>query len=141
MQGAGERLQKLAALFCIGGAAYGLLEVLWRGSTHWTMAVLGGGMFVLLGWLNEHLPWSMPLRWQALLGAAAVTAAEFLTGCVVNLWLGWAVWDYSDQPFQLLGQICLPYALLWVPLSAAAIVLDDLLRCLLFGEEWPRYTL
>lgn len=54
---------------------------------------------------------------------------------------GWNVWDYSDQPFNLLGQICLSYTLLWIPLSAVAIVLDDFLRCLLFGEEWPRYTL
>lgn len=137
----GDWLQKLAALFCFGGAVYGLIETLWRGGTHWTMVVLGGALFILLGGINELLPWSMPIQWQALLGTLAVTAAEFLAGCVVNLWLGWNVWDYSDQPFNLLGQICLSYTLLWIPLSAAAIVLDDFLRCLLFGEEWPRYTL
>ena len=43
-----------------------------------------------------------------------VTALEFLTGCVVNLRLHWAVWDYSANRFQLLGQVCALYSFLWV---------------------------
>lgn len=122
-----------------GGILYGCIEILYRGYTHWTMVVLGGALFLVLGGFNEWLSWDMPLPLQALLGAAVVTGAEFLTGCVVNLWLGWGVWDYSGMPFNLLGQICLPFSLLWVPLSGAAIVLDDYLRFWLFGEERPRY--
>lgn len=49
----------------------------------------------------------------ALAGAALVTAAEFAVGCVVNLLLGWNVWDYSGWRVQLLGQICLVFCLLW----------------------------
>ena len=37
----------------------------------------------------------MPLWQQMLLGACIVTVLEFLTGCIVNLWLGWDVWDYT----------------------------------------------
>lgn len=124
----------------MGGILYGCIEVAFRGYTHWTMVLLGGVMFVVLGSFNECLSWDMPLPIQATLGAAVVTGAEFLTGCVVNLGLGWEVWDYSGMPLDLLGQICLPFSMLWVPLSGAAIVLDDYLRFWLFGEERPHYT-
>ena len=117
----------------IGGLLYTWIEMLWRGYTHWTMFLLGGGCFVVLGLLNEYkIPWHWCLLRQAAVGACIVTGFEFITGCIVNLWLGWQVWDYSDLPFYLLGQICLYYFLLWIPLSAAAIVLDDWLRYWLY---------
>ena len=66
---------------------------------------------------------------------------EFLTGCIVNLALGWHVWDYSGMPGNVLGQICLPYSLLWILVAVAAIILDDWLRNLIFDEERPHYCL
>ena len=113
----------------IGGRLYTWIELLCRGRTHWTMFILGGICFFVLGLLNEYkIPWHWCLLQQAIVGACIVTGFEFVTGCIVNLWLGWQVWDYSDLPFNLMGQICLYYFLLWIPLSAAAIVLDDWLR-------------
>ena len=70
-----------------------------------------------------------------------VTGIEFVSGCIVNLWLGWNVWDYSHMPFNLLGQICLPFSLLWVLVSGIAVILDDYLRYWLFREEKPHYRL
>ncbi|MDQ0153520.1 putative membrane protein [Moryella indoligenes] len=128
-------------LMMIGGALYVLLELLWRGYSHWTMFFLGGTCFVVLGLLNEVIPWEVPLWRQALLGTVIVTAAEFMTGCVVNLWFGWQVWNYSHMPGNILGQICLLYTLLWIPVSVMGIILDDWLRYLLFGEERPHYKL
>lgn len=81
----------------------------------------------------------MPLWKQILVGAAIITGLEFITGCIVNLWLGWAVWDYSSMPLNILGQICLPYMLLWIPVALLAIVLDDWMRFWIFGEEKPHY--
>lgn len=95
--------------------------------------------FLLLGGLNEWLPWEMPFWGQCLLGAAMVTAAEFAAGCVLNLWLGLGVWDYTDMPFNLMGQICLPFSAAWIVVSAAAILLDDWLRWQLYGEDKPHY--
>lgn len=46
-------------------------------------------------------------------------------GCIVNLWLGWDVWDYSGMVFNILGQVCLAYWMLWVALSLPAIVMFD----------------
>ena len=72
---------------------------------------------------------------------ALATALEFITGCIVNLWLGWDVWDYSDMPGNLMGQICPQYTLLWAVLVLVAILLDDYIRWRFFGEEKPHYTL
>ena len=53
---------------------------------------------------------------------------RFKCGVIVNIWLGWNIWDYSNTPFNILGQVCLPFALIWFVLAHAAIVLDDYLR-------------
>lgn len=142
-----------AVLFLIGGRLYTWIEILWRGRTHWTMFLLGGGGFVILGLLNEYrIPWHWCLLRQAVVGATIITVLEFLTGCIVNLWLGWGVWDYSVLPFNILGQVCLYYFLLWIPLCMVGIVLDDWIRYILYvllrrffptmkKRERPRYKL
>ncbi len=135
------KILRLPVLFVVGGLIYVLIELLWRGYSHWTMFFLGGLCFVLLGSINELIPWCMPIWQQALIGAAIITGLEFLTGCIFNLCLGWNVWDYSGLPGNVLGQICLPYALLWVLVAMVAIVLDDWLRYWMFNEERPHYCL
>lgn len=134
-----KRYHKEIILWLIGGLLYIGIELMWRGYSHWTMFVLGGICFVFLGRINELIPWDMPLWMQVLIGTAIITAMEFIAGCIVNLWLGWKVWDYSNVPFNVLGQICLPYILLWIPVSLAGIVSDDYLRHWLFKEEKPHY--
>lgn len=134
-------LSKYLVLSCTGGLLYVALELLWRGGSHWTMFVLGGICFVCLGLINEVLSWDTPLWLQVLVGACIITALEFATGCIVNLWLGWEVWDYSGLPGNVLGQICPQYFGLWLPVSLSGIVLDDWLRYWWFGEERPHYRL
>lgn len=134
-------LRKHLVLAATGGLLYVILESVWRGRSHWTMFLLGGLCFVGLGLINEVLPWDMPLWQQVLVGAAIVTVLEFVTGCMVNIGLGWSVWDYSGLPGNILGQICPQYCLLWLPVSLAGIVLDDWLRYWWWGEDRPRYRL
>lgn len=128
-------------LMGVGGLIYVLIELIWRGYSHWTMFLVGGTCFVLIGAINEIFPWNMPLVLQMAAGAMIITAVEFVVGCIVNLWLGWNVWDYSGMPYNLYGQICIPFTGLWFLLSAVAIVLDDYLRYWWFGEEKPHYRL
>lgn len=134
-----KKCLKLLFLFTSGGLLYIILELAWRGWTHWSMFALGGLCFVCLGLINEVIPWIIPLWRQVVIGACVITALEFLTGCVVNLWLEWDVWDYSQLPGNVLDQVCPQYFILWLPVSLAGIILDDWLRFWLFGEERPHY--
>lgn len=133
-------LSKYAFLTWFGGSCYVTFEVFWRGYSHWTMFLLGAALFVLIDLLNEVWP-NWKLFPQAITGAGIVTMAEFATGCIVNIWLGWDVWDYSDVPFNFLGQICPQFTILWVAMSILAIVVADLIRWKFFDEEKPHYTL
>lgn len=126
-------------LFCIGGGLYILIELTARGRSHWSMALLGGACFLLIGLINEKFLRNLGLVWQMLLGGGIITLLELLTGLLVNVRMGWDVWDYSQLPFNLWGQICLSYSLLWVVVSLGAVLLDDWLRRKLFGEGKRKY--
>lgn len=130
---------KHAILALVGGIIYGALEILFRGCTHWSMVILGGVCFVIIGELNEVIPWNMPLILQMLCGCIIITTLEFCCGCIVNIWLGWSVWDYSNEWGNLLGQICPKYSMIWYFVSLFAILLDDWLRYELWDEEKPHY--
>lgn len=120
---------------------FNVIEILFRGWSHWSMFILGGICFVCLGLINELIPWYMPLWKQMLIGMVIITYSEFVTGCIVNLWLGWEIWNYSNMPGNILGQICPEFSFLWFWISGVGIVLDDWLRYWIFGEEQPRYKL
>lgn len=130
---------KEAILAIIGGITYVIIELIWRGHSHISMFILGGICFVVIGLINEVFPWDFGLLWQSLIGSVIITACEFITGVIVNIWLGLGVWDYSTLPFNILGQICLPFSLLWIIISYLAIILDDYLRYWIFNEEKPHY--
>lgn len=134
-----EKLSKFLLLFMIGGIIYYFIEVFARGWSHWSMFLLGGICFVLVGIINEFYKWEMLFQYQCLIGAGIITILEFITGLIVNIGLGWNVWDYSDRPFNLMGQICLKNSIYWIFLSGIAILLDDWLRYIVFKEEKPRY--
>ena len=88
---------------------------------------------MVVGLLNEHYyKWNQSLLFQSVVGAVIITAMEFITGCVVNIWLEWNVWDYKNLPFNLMGQICLYFFLLWIPIAMLCIVLDDWIRYLFY---------
>lgn len=106
-----------------------------------SMFIVGGICFVLIGLINEYLSFDTPLWKQQLIAAVIVTLIEFFSGLILNVWLHMNIWDYSSLPFNLLGQICLEYSLMWILLSLPAILLDDWLRWWLFGEEKPHYKI
>ena len=134
-----RKLIELFILLIVGGSIYYTLELMFRGYSHSSMFLVGGICFILIGIINEFYSWNLAIEWQTLIGLSIVITVEFISGCILNLWLGLNIWDYSDLPFNLLGQICLPFALLWLPLCVLAILLDDCLRYKWFEEEKPRY--
>lgn len=130
---------KYLVLFFVGFFAYMGIELLYRQYTHWSMGVLGGICLIVLGGINEYFSWDMPFWLQCLKGSIIITAFEFIAGIVLNIWLQLNIWDYSHVWGNVLGQICLPFTIIWFFLSAVAIVLDDWLRYWLFKEEKPHY--
>ena len=125
----------------MGAGTYYWIEIAWDGTSHWTMAVLGGVCFIAIGLINEFLSWDTPLWLQSIIGATIVTVLEFISGLILNLWLDLGIWDYSRMPFNLMGQICLTFSIVWIGLSVLAIILDDYLRYWFFKEEKPHYRL
>lgn len=116
---------ELILIYSMGGLLYSLLEIIWRGWTHWSMILCGGLCFTLM-YLISAADLAIVQKW--ILSAAAITTVEFLTGCIVNLRLGWQVWDYSGMPYNLLGQICPQFLLMWLFLSVPGVALCILLR-------------
>ena len=131
---------KYLTLFLVGGALYYALEVLFRGYSFLAMAGCGGLCFIICGVLNEK-DRCMTLVLQMAIAACGITAIEFIFGLILNVWLGLGMWDYSNMPGNILGQICPQFMVLWFFLSAVGIFLDDLIRWRIFGEEKPQYHL
>lgn len=105
-------LKKYSALFVLGGIAYGLIEILWRGKTHWSMVITGGSCFVALFEVFSKIKEKSMLV-KCILGSFIITLYEFCSGCIFNLLLKLKVWDYSDIPFNIKGQVCILYSFLW----------------------------
>lgn len=136
-----EQVKKYLVLLVIGGNIYYLLEILWRGYSHFTMFLLGGICFILIGLINEGPTRSnLPLIIQQTISSLIITTLELIFGLVFNVWLGLDIWDYSSLKYDFMGQISLSFSILWFFLSLPAIVLDDYLRYWLFGEEKPQYN-
>ena len=127
----GQKLLHGVLLFVLGGTGYMGLELLWRGWTHGSMFLAGGTCFLLLGKLNRTQP-RLPLPFRGLVGAGIITGVEMVTGLLVNRTYG--VWDYRQVPLNYHGQICLPFSLLWIPISLGAMVLYEAVDRVLPGN-------
>jgi uncharacterized membrane protein len=106
-------------VFIIGGALYNVIEILWRGYTHWTMFIVGGACFSLIGRIHTICKKGLLIR--CTLCAGVITLIEYISGCLFNLRLKMNVWDYSGMILNIKGQVCLLYSVLWGLLSIAAI--------------------
>lgn len=136
-----KKYLKVILLCSIGGFLYICTELAWRGRTHWTMFFLGGVCAYLVGLINQNRRKCVPLVRQGIIGSIIITTLEFFTGLIVNLWLKWDVWDYSNLPFNLCGQICLLYSVLWFFFSIIIVLYDDELRNIIYKEKIPHYCL
>ncbi len=114
-------------LFLTGSCAYPTLEMVWRGRTHYSMAIAGGVCLALIGRVCCGRLRQRGLAVRCLAGSGIITGVELFTGLIVNRWLHFGVWDYSGAPLNILGQVCLPYSLLWAALTLPAMALCELL--------------
>ena len=117
-------------MFLAGGLVYGAIEVMYRGYTHWSMMLLGGLCFLVCDIIDMRLP-SYRVVARVTICAALFTVLEYVTGLIVNVCLGWDIWDYSRLPLNLQGQICLLFSVVWFGIAFIAIWLDTQLRHIL----------
>jgi uncharacterized membrane protein len=115
-----RRFGENAVIFLLGGIIYSLLEILFRGGTHWTMTLTGGMCLLLIYRHCANSP-EEGMFGKCFYGMTVITAFELAVGCIVNLIFHMGVWDYSSLPFNLFGQICLMFSALWFLLSAPAV--------------------
>lgn len=119
------------ALHCvfglIAGCIYLLIELAWRGHTHWTMLPLAAAIFVCIGVLDE-VEKPPPVWQQVVIGTAIATALEFVAGLILNIWLDLGVWDYSHLPGNVMGQICPQFTLAWAVLVIVSIRLENIMH-------------
>lgn len=134
-----KKIFEYSFLWLFGGAIYYFIEIAYRGYSHWTMYILGGICLIVIGLINEIFPWELSLLYQMIIGGIIVTILEFIFGCIFNLGFHMNIWDYSDVPYNILGQICLSFTFAWMLLSGIAIIIDDYIRYWLFDEEKPHY--
>ena len=104
-----KKLSEYLFMGALGGTLYYMIEIIFRGYSHWSMFLLGGICFIFFAQQGLWTKWREPLWKQVLWCTAFVVSAEFITGIIVNKVMGWNVWNYTDQPFHLMGQICFPF--------------------------------
>ncbi len=117
-------LEKYIILFIIGGIGYGLIEILFRGFTHWSMVITGGAAFVSLYIINNALN-DTSIFIKAVLGMIVITALEFTVGIVVNKIFALQVWDYTNMPGNIMGQISLQFSACWYGISIVSFIIFD----------------
>ena len=129
-------VMRYGSAFALGALLYALIELLWRGHTHWSMLLCGGACFAAIYYVYIHCA-GAGVFGRALIGCAIITLCEFVTGAFVNLKMSWNVWDYSSLPFNFMGQICIAYSALWFALCFPAFYLCRVMEEKIFSRFAP----
>lgn len=120
-------MKELSLIFLIGGIAYGLLEIICRGYTHWTMLLTGGLCFLIFYIINFKLK-TNSLIVRCIIASLIITSLEFLVGYIVNITLKLNVWDYSNRKLNLMGQICFLYSTIWFSMGIPMTLVSNFLK-------------
>lgn len=119
-------------LMSLGGAVYYCIELVYRGYSHWSMFLLGGCCFGIIDAISEKATFLKSVWSKMALSALGITISEWICGCIVNLWLKLNVWDYSNMPLQIMGQVCMLFSFFWFVLSFPAMQFCKSIRILFF---------
>ena len=134
-----KKISEYLFFISAGGCIYYTFEVIFRGFSHWTMFLLGGICFLFFEIQRRMVHWEDALWLQLVRCIVFVTSMEFITGIIVNKWMRLGVWDYTGQPFQLFGQICLPFVVIFSGLSVIGIIVSGYLSHWLYNEPKPHF--
>ena len=104
-------------LFLSCGFIYCMIEILFRGWSHWSMFVLAGflGVFCVDS-VNNVLSFDCDYIVQILISTILCTIGEGISGIILNVWLQLNVWDYSNMPWGtfFFGQCNVVFCIAWL---------------------------
>jgi len=121
------KIKNTLLIYTIGSFTYSLIEILFRGYTHWTMVISGGLVFILLYSVSCKMEQNYYTT-QIIIFTLLITTTELFLGMILNKALGLKIWDYSNMPLNFLGQINLFNSLLWLLLSIPSVLICKRLR-------------
>ena len=144
---------KIIYPFLVMGTVYIFIEVLFKalmgsmvgvlgikylsfvGYTSLWMFIVGAFAGILIGQLNNKPKfYNSKIISQCFIGTVIVLTLEFASGMILNVWLHCNLWSYSNLPFNIRGQICLPFAIAWFLLTPLAIWMDDFLYWIFYND-------
>ena len=134
-----NKIIKLLIIWFVLGMCYFTLEGLYRipqgGYTNIAMLFVGGFCGLIVGSINQIPQFYKMTVWkQSIIGAIVVLIVEYISGYILNIKMGLDIWDYSDMYFNLNGQVCFEFAVIWFLLMPTAIWLEDYIRFTFWGE-------
>lgn len=98
--------------FILGGNTYCIIELLYRQRTHYSMFFCSGLAVIIMLYIYQSFITINPIIF-GIMASIVITSLEFIFGIIFNIIFKMNVWDYSNTPFNILGQICLPFSLIW----------------------------
>ena len=115
-------------LFLSCGFIYCMIEILFRGWSHWSMFVLTGflGVFCIDS-INNVLSFDCDYIVQILISTILCTIGEGISGIILNVWLQLNVWDYSKMTFGtfFFGQCNVLFCFAWALIISVVIFYCD----------------
>ena len=115
-------------LFLSCGFIYCMIEILFRGWSHWSMFVLTGflGVFCVDS-INNTLSFDCDYIVQIIISTILCTIGEGISGIILNVWLQLNVWDYSKMTFGtfFFGQCNVLFCFAWMLIISIIIFYCD----------------
>ena len=138
-----KKIISLFIMFNISGLIYILLELLWRGRSHWTMFICAGLCGLVMANVNNNLlKFDTDFRIQVLVSALCCSMFEFLFGIIFNG--DFTIWDYRGMwgTIHWLGdQVNILFFGVWILISIFALPFLDWMQWKLGLEERPYYRI
>ena len=138
-----RQLLPFMIIFIISGFIYIMLELLWRGRSHWTMFLCAGLCGLVMANVNNNLlSFETDFRIQVVVSALCCTTFEFLFGLIFNG--DFTIWDYRGMwgTIHWLGdQVNLLFFGVWLLISLFALPFLDWIQWKLGLEDKPYYRI
>lgn len=130
-------------IFLTSGLIYTMLELMWRGRTHWTMFLCAGLCGLVMANINNNLlEFDTDFLKQVSVSALCCTTFEFLFGIMFNG--DFAIWDYRGLwgTIHILGdQVNILFFGIWIIISVFSLPFLDWLQWKLGLAEKPYYRI